>query len=168
MRFAIHLKLLFRLEREAAADHKLGDTGIIIPKGMLITIPVYAMHRDPKYWPNPERFDPERFEPEVEKNRPEFCYLPFGAGPRKCLGKTFALIEIKFCLAYVVRHFKVNRCPETKLKSPHYGSPHRIVYARPNMSANSGAHVGNHLLAPPLQLHLLSPKQPLMSRISGQ
>ncbi|GBM26737.1 Cytochrome P450 3A13 [Araneus ventricosus] len=105
----------FRLERQAEDDYRLGNTGINIPKGMVITIPVFAMHRDPKFWPNPERFDPERFTPEEEKKIPKYCYLPFGAGPRKCLGQLFAKTEVKFCLAHVVRYFKINTCPETNI-----------------------------------------------------
>ncbi|GBO43086.1 Cytochrome P450 9e2, partial [Araneus ventricosus] len=49
-----------RLERHTESDYKLGDTGITIPKGMLVSIPVFAIHRDPKLWPDPERFDPDR------------------------------------------------------------------------------------------------------------
>ena len=55
------LFLHFRLERIADEDYKLSDVGIIIPKGMLILIPVYAMHRDPELYPDPEKFDPDRY-----------------------------------------------------------------------------------------------------------
>lgn len=55
-------------------------------KGIRVLIPVYSIHHDPKYYPDPERFDPERFSEENIKTRPEGTYLPFGDGPRICIG----------------------------------------------------------------------------------
>jgi cytochrome P450 len=54
---------------------------------MPTVIPVYALHRDPKYYPDPERFDPERFNEDEKANRHHYVYLPFGEGPRICIGK---------------------------------------------------------------------------------
>ncbi|GBN44641.1 Cytochrome P450 3A4, partial [Araneus ventricosus] len=104
-----------RLERCAEVDYKLGDTGITIPKGMIVSIPIISVQRDPKYWPEPEKFDPDRFTPERRAQRDPYSYLPFGAGPRNCLGMRFALMEVKVCLAHVVANFKINRCPQTKV-----------------------------------------------------
>ncbi|XP_055947998.1 cytochrome P450 3A8-like [Argiope bruennichi] len=104
-----------RLERRAEEDYKLGDTGITIPKGMIVSIPVIAVHRDPKYWPDPEKFDPDRFTPEQRAQRDPYSYLPFGAGPRNCLGMRFALMEVKVCLAHVIANFTIKTCPQTKI-----------------------------------------------------
>ncbi|GFX11724.1 cytochrome P450 3A21 [Trichonephila clavipes] len=104
-----------RLERQAVGDYKLGDTGITIPKGMIVTIPAYAMHRDPNYFPDPEKFDPDRFTPEERVKRDPYVYIPFGAGPRNCVGMRFALMEVKVCLAHVIATFKIRRCSKTKV-----------------------------------------------------
>ncbi|GBM26748.1 Cytochrome P450 3A13 [Araneus ventricosus] len=103
---------IYRLERQANADWQLGKTGIILRKGMLVTVPIYAMNRDPKYWPDPETFNPDRFETE---NRKEYCFLPFGTGPKACLGRRFAEMEMKVCLSYLMANFKIHTCPETKV-----------------------------------------------------
>ncbi|KAF8763144.1 Cytochrome P450 3A21 like protein [Argiope bruennichi] len=104
-----------RLERMTETDCKLGDTGITVPKGMAIVIPSYALHKDPKLFPDPEKFDPDRFLPEERAKRDPYAYLPFGDGPRHCIGMRFALIEVKTCLVYVIANFKILRCPETKV-----------------------------------------------------
>lgn len=104
-----------RLEREAESDYKLGDTGITVPKGMIIGIPVYAMHHDSNFFPEPEKFDPERFSTEGREKQIPYTYLPFGAGPRNCVGMRFALMEIKVCLIYVFSVFNVQKSPETKV-----------------------------------------------------
>ncbi|KAG8176915.1 hypothetical protein JTE90_018698 [Oedothorax gibbosus] len=109
-----------RTERLADADYKLGDTGITVPKDMVITIPVYAMHHDPKFYPNPEIFEPDRFTLEERAKRDQYAYLPFGAGPRNCVGMRFALMEIKVCLAMVIANFHINRCPQTKVPLDFY------------------------------------------------
>ncbi|GFQ91084.1 cytochrome P450 3A8, partial [Trichonephila clavata] len=104
-----------RLERRAVTDYKLGETGITIPKGMIVTVPAYAMHRDPELFPDPEKFDPDRFTPEERAKRDPYAYMPFGAGPRNCIGMRFAIMEIKVCLIYVIANFKINRCIKTKV-----------------------------------------------------
>ncbi|GBM39629.1 Cytochrome P450 3A25 [Araneus ventricosus] len=109
-----------RAERMAFEDYELGDTGIIIPKGTIVTIPIYAMHRDPEVFPDPEKFDPDRWTAEESQKRDQFAYLPFGAGPRNCVAMRFALIELKVCLAYTILNFKINKSPQTKVPLEFY------------------------------------------------
>ncbi|XP_021001498.1 cytochrome P450 3A8-like isoform X2 [Parasteatoda tepidariorum] len=104
-----------RLERTADTDYKLGDTGLTIPKGMVVGIPVYAMHKDPKFFPNPEKFDPDRFSLEEREKQVPYSYLPFGAGPRNCVGMRFALLELKVCLIYTFSAFQAQRCSKTQV-----------------------------------------------------
>ncbi|XP_047493445.1 cytochrome P450 3A4-like [Penaeus chinensis] len=73
-------------------------TGITIPPGTVVSCPVWTMHRDPKYWPEPEEFRPERFLPENAANIPNFTHMPFGIGPRNCIAQRFALMETKIVL----------------------------------------------------------------------
>ncbi len=80
-------------DTELLSDHlKKGDT--VLPF-------IYGLHRNPAYWPNPDIFDPDRFSPEAIAERPKFAYLPFGAGPRFCIGNNFALIEMQLTIAYL-------------------------------------------------------------------
>ena len=66
----------------------------------------YLIHRHPAFWPEPERFDPERFSKDEREDRHMFSYVPFGAGPRKCLGVHFALVEMVLVVASVARRFR--------------------------------------------------------------
>jgi cytochrome P450 family 6 len=74
------------LTRLCTRDYIVPDTTIQIKKGVGVIIPVLGIHRDPEYYPNPEVFDPERFNDENKKSRPAFTWLPFGDGPRICIG----------------------------------------------------------------------------------
>jgi cytochrome P450 len=65
----------------------------------------FLTHRHPDYWPDPSRFDPDRFSPEVSKSRPPYSFVPFGGGPRICLGAAFAQVEAKVILARILQHF---------------------------------------------------------------
>lgn len=81
----------------------LDVAGRKVPPGSQVVIPIYAIHRHRKLWNDPDRFDPDRFLPEVEAARPRTQYMPFGAGPRVCLGATFAQAEATVLLATFVR-----------------------------------------------------------------
>lgn len=75
------------LTRKAVKPYKLPDSDFTLNKGLQVVIPVYAIHNDPEYWPEPEKFIPERFTEDEKHNRPQYAYLPFGAGPRLCIGR---------------------------------------------------------------------------------
>ncbi|GIY16199.1 cytochrome P450 3A41 [Caerostris extrusa] len=102
-------------ERTAVEDYALGNTGITIKKGMRVSIPAYAMHFDPEFFQDPQTFNPERFMEGYEPKHPQYAYLPFGAGPRNCLGMRFALLEVKMCLANLLRNFKLKTHSTTKV-----------------------------------------------------
>ena len=71
----------------------------------------YVLHRLPAFWENPDAFDPERFTPERTAARPKFVYLPFGAGPRQCIGNQFALIEAHLVLATLAQRYRLHLVP---------------------------------------------------------
>ncbi|XP_021368001.1 cytochrome P450 3A18-like [Mizuhopecten yessoensis] len=100
-----------RIDRIASRDVTIGN--VEIPKGMIVNIPVGAIQMDPEYWPDPDKFDPERFTPEAKANRDPYTYLPFGAGPRNCIGVRLAMMEQKMCMAQVLQHFRPVRSERT-------------------------------------------------------
>ncbi|XP_006887285.1 PREDICTED: uncharacterized protein LOC102855481 [Elephantulus edwardii] len=103
----------FRFTREAAKDSEL--LGQRIPAGAVLEVAVGALHHDPEHWPQPEVFDPERFTAEARRQHRPFTYLPFGAGPRSCLGVRLGLLEIKLTLLRVLRTFRFQACTETQV-----------------------------------------------------
>lgn len=80
---------------------------IVIEKGKNFFVPVWAIHNDPNYFPDPNKFDPERFSDENRSNIQEYTYIPFGVGPRNCIGSRFALMEIKTIFYYLLLKFKI-------------------------------------------------------------
>ena len=97
------------ISRRAVAEDVIG--GVRIPPGALVTISAYVTHRNPTLWPEPERFDPERFSHEAAAGRHRFAYLPFGGGPRICIGMPFALAEAQVILATLARAFRIRPLP---------------------------------------------------------
>lgn len=95
--------------RTLATDDIVDDHQIRGPAVMLIS--PYLVHRNAEYWQNPAAFDPDRFLPDAVKARPRYAYLPFSAGPRVCIGKAFAMIEIKLILATVLQRFRPTLVP---------------------------------------------------------
>ncbi|XP_006997692.3 cytochrome P450 3A11-like isoform X2 [Peromyscus maniculatus bairdii] len=102
-----------RIFRTGKQDDKIG--GVFIPKGSLVMVPIYALHHDPEYWPEPEEFHPERFSKENKGNINPYVYLPFGNGPRNCLGMKFALMNLKLALTKVLQNFSFQPCKETQI-----------------------------------------------------
>ncbi|KAF7663312.1 hypothetical protein LDENG_00213650 [Lucifuga dentata] len=78
-------------------------------------IPLYALHRDPDMWPEPEEFRPDRFSKENKQNINPYSYLPFGAGPRNCIGMRFAVVMIKLALVEVLQNYSFSVCEETEI-----------------------------------------------------
>lgn len=91
------------ITRRAVGDDVVG--GYSVPAGTLMIISPYTMHRREDLWPDPETFDPGRFDPESGKKRHRFAFIPFGGGPRLCIGNRFAMIEAKLILALVARRY---------------------------------------------------------------
>ncbi|CAB3365186.1 Hypothetical predicted protein [Cloeon dipterum] len=99
------------LSRVCTKTYTIPNTNITIDKGTTVQIPSYSLHNDPKYFPDPERFDPERFSDEGQKY--QFIYTPFGEGPRQCIGNRFAIIQSKLALLTFLRRFRVVFSPKT-------------------------------------------------------
>ncbi|XP_055623801.1 cytochrome P450 6a9-like [Toxorhynchites rutilus septentrionalis] len=101
------------LERKTVQNYRIPDSDVVIPKGMKVQIPVFAIHRDEQYYPNPEVFDPDRFCPDEVVKRHICSFLPFGEGPRACIGLRFGMMQSRVGLATILSNFKFNICPKT-------------------------------------------------------
>jgi cytochrome P450 len=102
--------------RLALRDHEVG--GYTIPAKALVLLSPYVMHRDARYFPEPERFDPERWTEQARESRPQFAYFPFGGGPRRCIGEGFAWMEGILLISALARDWRMrvvsNQRVETK------------------------------------------------------
>nr|XP_040042232.1 cytochrome P450 3A40-like isoform X3 [Gasterosteus aculeatus aculeatus] len=102
-----------RLERVAKATVEIN--GIVIPKDMVVMVPTWPLHRDPSLWPEPEAFKPERFSKENKDSIDPYTYMPFGAGPRNCIGMRFALVMMKLAMVEILQRFSFSVCKETEI-----------------------------------------------------
>lgn len=93
--------------RENRKDTTLG--GYFVPRGAVVIIPPYLLHRNPRLWDEPERFDPDRFLVKARRERPRYAYYPFGGGPRLCIGMGFALAEATLVLARISQRYRFER-----------------------------------------------------------
>jgi len=101
------------LDRASGTDYKVPGTDIVIPKNTFVRIPVPAIGKDAKYFPDPETFNPENFTEEKKAERHSFAYGGFGQGPRNCIAKRFATMEVKIAVARIVAKFNVLPCEKT-------------------------------------------------------
>lgn len=119
------------IEREAVADDAFGPWRI--PARTIVAASPWTLHRQPQWWPNPEGFDPDRFLPEAAASRPRYAYIPFGLGPRVCIGAGFAMMEAKLILSVLLPRFDADLVSAQPLElepsitlRPKDGSPMRV------------------------------------------
>ena len=111
------------IDREAVADDRVGDT--VIPAGSTVIVYVYGAHHAPRYWENPETFDPERFSKANVTSQPPFTHLPFGGGPRGCIGGNYAMLQILMILGTLLGKYDLELPPGQKIE------PRAMVILRP-------------------------------------
>ncbi|XP_049291116.1 probable cytochrome P450 6a13 [Anopheles funestus] len=116
------------LPRTSSKACRIPDSDVIIPPNMKIHIPVYAIQRDERYYPDPDRFDPDRFTPERVAERHFSTFLSFGEGPRICIGQRLGVMQSRIGLATVLANFRVRRGPRTKIP---------LVYAKDAVTLQS-------------------------------
>ena len=113
------------IARQPVKEDVLAGVQLPASPRVIVVVPAYALHRNPRLWPDPERFDPERFSPEQSAGRPRMAYLPFGGGQRLCIGNSFALMEATLITAQVLQHFRLRAVPG------HSVEPEPLVTLRP-------------------------------------
>ncbi|XP_011706771.1 PREDICTED: probable cytochrome P450 6a14 [Wasmannia auropunctata] len=103
------------LNRVCTKEFNIPTMNIRVPKGTLISIPVLGLHQDPSIYPDPDKFDPERFNAEEVAKRHPYAYLPFGEGPRNCIGSRFAYMQMKVALVSLLSKYRFTLHPRTQI-----------------------------------------------------
>jgi cytochrome P450 len=104
---------VWALGRRAIVDHEVD--GYTIPTGSIVAVNPYVMHHDPRFYPDPFRFDPDRWTDKERGKRPKYAYFPFGGGPRQCIGSGFALMEAQLALATVAQRYRLELVPGQRI-----------------------------------------------------
>ncbi|KAF2904071.1 hypothetical protein ILUMI_02105 [Ignelater luminosus] len=102
------------LTRYCTQPYKIPDSDVVIDKGVQVYIPILGIQCDPDYYPDPEKFDPERFSPENKSKRHPYAWLPFGEGPRSCIGMRFGLMQTKVALVILIKNYKFSLNSKTR------------------------------------------------------
>ncbi|EDW89362.1 probable cytochrome P450 6a14 [Drosophila yakuba] len=126
--------ILPQLLRETNESYKVPNTEFIIEKGTTLLIPVHSIHHDQDLYPQPELFDPSRFETDNSKSRHPFAYLPFGDGPRNCIGLRFGKMQAKIGIVSLLQRFKFGVSELTEI-------PLILDTRSPTLSAKNGIHL---------------------------
>uniref|UniRef100_A0A1B6H3K8 Cytochrome P450 n=1 Tax=Cuerna arida TaxID=1464854 RepID=A0A1B6H3K8_9HEMI len=103
------------LTRVCTNKYKIPGSTFEMDQGVSIVIPTYSIHHDPNYFPDPFKFDPDRFDAQHSKGRHSFVYLPFGEGPRMCIGLHFGLMKVKTAVATLVLDYEISPTPDTEV-----------------------------------------------------
>ncbi|XP_018318869.1 probable cytochrome P450 6a13 [Agrilus planipennis] len=101
------------LVRKCVGDYKIENSNVVIKKGVKVIVSTLGIHSDPEYYPNPQKFDPDRFNSENKSKRPACTFLPFGEGPRNCIGLRFGLLLVKIGVVNVIKQFRFTLNPKT-------------------------------------------------------
>ena len=101
---------VYTIFREPSEDVRLG--GYDVPEGSLVMLPQWGVHRDPRWYDDPETFDPDRWTNDRASDRPNYAYFPFGGGPRHCIGKHLSMLEAQMILATVAQNYRLRLAPE--------------------------------------------------------
>jgi cytochrome P450 len=109
--------------RRALNDDEIG--GYRVPKGSLVFVIPFVVHRRPRVWPDPDRYDPDRFAPEQVAVRPRFAYIPFSGGPRGCIGSQFAMVEALLIVAAIAQRYRIVLVPGQNIR------PEPLITLRP-------------------------------------
>ncbi len=120
------------LGRRAICDDIID--GFYIPENAVIAICIYVLHRHPNFWDRPDEFHPERFSPENSRGRNKFAYIPFGSGPRQCIGNNFGLMEAALVMACVLQRFELHSIPGMDVE------PQAVFVLRPNRDVMMSLH----------------------------
>jgi cytochrome P450 len=115
--FAEALRLFppsWAMGRQVVEDHPVG--GYVVPPGDLVLLPQWVVHRDPRWWPEPERCDPGRWTEGAARQRPRWAFFPFGGGVRRCIGESFAWTEGVLALATIARRWQLRPVPDRPLR----------------------------------------------------
>jgi cytochrome P450 len=112
------------VERMSLEEDSVG--GFHLPKGAIVGVSPFVMHRNPRYWKNPEGFDPDRFATKdgapadgagkAAEQRPKLAYMPFGAGPRTCIGNAFSMMEMQLIVPMIVQRSALDLVPGFELE----------------------------------------------------
>jgi cytochrome P450 len=109
--------------RRAIRDVRIGE--VDVPAGSIVVVSPWLLHHDPRWWPEPEAFRPERWTPEARAERPRSAFLPFGGGPRVCVGEPFAWMEGVLLLSTIARRWRLRLAPDAVVE------PQAVVTLRP-------------------------------------
>ncbi|XP_014216993.1 cytochrome P450 6k1-like [Copidosoma floridanum] len=125
--------LITWVDRLPDVDYTFPGTNVTIKKGTPVIYPIRSMHMDPKYFPEPEKFDPERFSDENKGQIVPFSYAPFSEGPRNCIGGRLGLLQVKLAVAYFVVNYQLSPCGKTPIPLKNssvnaFMHPHGDVY----------------------------------------
>lgn len=111
------------LGRRVLSDYPIG--AYVVPAGAIVLMSPWVMHHDPRFFPEPFKFDPERWTPEAKESRPKFSYFPFGGGPRVCIGEQFAWMEGVLLIATLAQRWRMSLAPGQRVE------PKAMVTLRP-------------------------------------
>ncbi|XP_031780867.1 probable cytochrome P450 6a13 [Nasonia vitripennis] len=117
------------LSRRSLEPYTFAGTKVTIPKNTSVVVPIFGIHHDPEIYPQPDKFDPERFDEEAVNHRHPSFYLPFGDGPRNCIGSRFGTYQAKVALVQILKSYKVEVCDQTVI--PYVIDPKTVILLAP-------------------------------------